>query len=50
MQVKYPFERSALAYYTGSHLLTDFVRNPSAENAALADRFARIICSRRSKL
>lgn len=44
------FERSALAYYTGSHLLTDFVRNPSAENAALADRFARIICSRRSKL
>lgn len=43
------FARSALAYYTGNHLLTDFVRNPSPENAALADRLARLICSRRPR-
>ena len=41
------FENSALAYYTGNHLLTDFVKNPSPQNAALADRLARFIVGRR---
>lgn len=43
------FENSPLAYYTGHHLLTDFVRNPSPENAALADRLAQYIVRRRAK-
>lgn len=43
------FARSALAYYTGNHLLTDFVRNPSAGNAMLADRLARFIQQRRRR-
>lgn len=43
------WKRSALAYYTGSHLLLDFVKNPSAENAALADRFSRHIVERRNQ-
>lgn len=41
------FASSALAYYTGHHLLTDMARNPSAQNNALADRLARLIADRR---
>lgn len=44
------FESSPLAYYTGSHLLTDFVRSPSLENDALADRLARYIVGRRASM
>lgn len=40
------FEKSALAYYTGHHLLLDFLRNPTPENRELADRFARLIINR----
>lgn len=44
------FAASPLAYYTGNHLLSDFVRNPSPENTALADRLARYITGRRVSL
>ena len=42
------YDRSALAYYTDSHLLLDFVRQPSPENQRLADRLARHIVNRRA--
>ena len=42
------FTDAAIAYYTGSHLLLDFVENPSPENQALMDRLATIIVDRRS--
>ena len=36
----------AVAHYTGSNLLVDFVRNPSPENQAVADRYCRKIVDR----
>lgn len=42
------FTDAAIAYYTGSHLLLDFVRNPCPENQALMDRLARVIVERRA--
>ena len=44
------FHGSALAYYTGHHLLLDFLKNPTPENRALADRLARLIIGRRAAL
>lgn len=41
------FDSVPLAYYTGSHLLLDFTRQPSTDNQALADRLARLIVARR---
>lgn len=41
------FTDAALAYYTGSHLLLDFVENPSKQNQAMADRLASVIVERR---
>ena len=41
------FDSVPLAYYTGSHLLLDFPRQPSTDNQALADRLARLIVARR---
>ncbi len=41
------FTDAAIAYYTGSHLLLDFVQNPSPENQKLMDRLATIIVDRR---
>lgn len=41
------FTDAAIAYYTGSHLLLDFVKNPSPENQAVMDRLATIIVDRR---
>lgn len=42
------FTDAAIAYYTGSHLLLDFVENPSPENQQIMDRLATIIVDRRS--
>ncbi len=42
------FTDAAIAYYTGSHLLLDFVQNPSPENQKLMDRLATIIVDRRN--
>lgn len=42
------FTDSAIAYYTGSHLMIDFLENPSPENQRIMDRLATIIVWRRS--
>lgn len=42
------FDRSAIAYYTGNHLLTDFATMPSRQNTLLADRLARLIVARKN--
>lgn len=42
------FDQSAIAYYTGNHLLIDFLTWPSPENQAIADRLASHIVARRS--
>ncbi len=42
------FDQSAIAYYTDSHLLLDFIKNPCPENQAIMDRLARHIAGRRS--
>lgn len=41
------FEKAPIAYYTGNHLFTDMVDNPSAENQEIMDRLARHITDRR---
>ena len=41
------YEKSPLAYYTGSHMLLDMVQNPSPENQEIMDRFSRHIVDRR---
>ncbi len=43
------FKQSALAYYTGSQLLKDFVNNPTRENQRTMDRLAREMTKRRKK-
>lgn len=40
------WQRSAIAYYTGNHLLLDMVKNPTQSNTRLADRLARRIVAR----
>lgn len=42
------FTDAAIAYYTGGHLMLDFVKNPSPENQRLMDRLAIIIVERRN--
>ena len=42
------WDKCAIAHYTGSKLLIDFVENPSPENQALADRYCRHIIDRRA--
>lgn len=42
------FDKAAVAYYTGNHLLLDMRRNPSPSNQSIADRLASIIISRRT--
>lgn len=44
------FEKAPIAYYTGSHLFTDMVENPSPENQEIMDRLARHIVDRRKTL
>ena len=41
------FDRSAIAYYTDSHLLLDFINNPHPRHQAIMDRLARHIADRR---
>ena len=41
------FTDSALAYYTGNHILLDFVNNPNPRNRRIMDRLAQIIVERR---
>ena len=42
------FTDAAIAYYTGGHLMLDFVKNPCPENQAIMDRLATIIVDRRA--
>ena len=42
------FTDAAIAYYTGSKLLLEFVKNPCPENQRIMDRLATIIVDRRS--
>lgn len=42
------FTDAAIAYYTGGHLMLDFVKNPCPENQAIMDRLASIIVDRRA--
>ena len=43
------FAHTPMAYYTGYHLLLEFLRHPTPENRQLMDRLATLIISRRPR-